>query len=99
LFGQIERGLVIQFRAKPNETANEEEQKQLDEVQRVARVIQFPTPSSTPILLTNGEALEGDIAAVVTTAKRTSKKTTSKKTTIEPPLPENFRRFRHDEDE
>lgn len=76
LFGQIERGLTIQFRAEPTEDAGEAENAALDKISRISRTIQFPQIRNEPVLLTDGEILEGDIPTVKT-SKKTSKKTTS----------------------
>jgi hypothetical protein len=72
LFGQIERGLVIQFRAEPNETASAADQKALNTVENLSRTLQFPQVKSEPMLLASGEILEGAIEI-----KKTFKKTTT----------------------
>jgi hypothetical protein len=79
LFGQIERGLTIQFRAEPKEDADEKERIALKEVDRVSHVMQFPRIEFEPLLLTQGEVLEGDLPEVtVVSRKTTTKKTTTK---------------------
>lgn len=77
LFGQIERGLVVQFRAEPKEDDSEdEEQRALENIDRLGRLLVFPKVDTAPLLLSAGEIIEGDIA--VTTSK-TTKKTTTKR--------------------
>jgi hypothetical protein len=78
LFGQIERGLIIQFRAEPSEEASEQDQKAIETVDRVTRVLHFPPPVDQPVLLTNGEVLEGDLEI-----QKVSKRVETKKTTTE----------------
>jgi hypothetical protein len=76
LFGQIERGLTVEFRAEPETDGDPEEQKTLTEISNLARVIQFPHITPEPMLLKAGEILEGDIQTV------RRKKTTTQKTTV-----------------
>jgi hypothetical protein len=75
LFGQIERGLTIQFRAQPKPDGEDPENKALEAVDQISRKIQFPQIKSTPILLTSGEILEGEIHRVT---KKSTKTTTTK---------------------
>jgi hypothetical protein len=78
LFGQIERGLTVEFRVKAN--ANEEEpdvQKSLETIETIASALKFPEVSKEPMLLGSGEVLEGELLAV-----KQSKRTTTHKTTV-----------------
>jgi hypothetical protein len=77
LFGQIERGLTIEFRAEPPKTGDAQEQKELKDISDLAHVMQFPEVPKEPMLLTNGEVIDGKIQAV-----KQSKKTTTHKTTV-----------------
>ena len=61
LFGQIERGLTIQFRVEPKENANAEEEKVFASLGQISCKLQFPTITSEPILITNGEILDDDV--------------------------------------
>jgi hypothetical protein len=82
LFGQIERGLTIQFRAEPDkDDADEGDNKAaLDTIAQISRTMKFPEIQSEPMLLTKGEILEGEIHTVkvskrtITTSKATAKK-------------------------
>ena len=58
LFGQIERGLTIQFNVEPKDDASEEEENVFTSLGQISHNLQFPTFTSEPILLTNGEVLE-----------------------------------------
>jgi hypothetical protein len=77
LFGQIERGLTVEFRAEPQKDEDSEKQKVLTEIADRARMMQFPPVVPEPLLLQSGEILEGEIQAV-----KRSKKTTTHKTTV-----------------
>lgn len=77
LFGQIERGLTVEFRAEPKKGADPETQKALADISKLARVMQFPEIVPEPMLLKSGEILEGEIQAV-----KRSKNTTTHKTTV-----------------
>jgi hypothetical protein len=77
LFGQIERGLTVEFRAQPEKDEDPEEQKSLTNISDLARKMQFPQIAPEPMLLTSGEILEGEIHTV-----KQSKKTTTQKTTV-----------------
>jgi hypothetical protein len=80
LYGQIERGLTIEFRAEPPKTGDVEQQKELKDISDLARVMQFPQPTHEPMLLKSGEIIEGEILAVKQSRKTTTQKTiTSKK--------------------
>ncbi len=79
LFGQIERGLMVEFRAEPKKDANEDETKQLKTVTEIGQQLKFPPVPSEPLLLGCGEILEGEIHRKVTKKTSTSKTVTTKK--------------------
>ena len=79
LFGQIERGLTVEFRAVPSKEEKSEEGKALANISNLSRVIQFPQIPKEPMLLSSGQILEGDIQAVKHTKKTTTHKTTTSK--------------------
>lgn len=73
LFGQIERGLTIQFRAEPKADADEADKNALEAVDRISREMQFPQIETDPMLLTTGEVLEGELPETIGAPKRTKK--------------------------
>ena len=80
MFGQIERGLTVEFRAEPEEGKDDsEEQKALKDISEIARVIQFPKVTQEPMLLNGSEILEGDIHVKHTKKTTTHKSTVTKK--------------------
>jgi len=78
LFGQIERGLKVEFRARPQKDGEAEAQKALTSISDLSRVIKFPEVAPEPMLLKSGEVIEGDIQ----TFKQSRKTTTHKTTTV-----------------
>lgn len=81
LFGQIERGLTIQFRVEPKEDVHEEERQVFTSLGQICCTLQFPTFTSEPILLTNGEVLEdneGQAATESAVSAKPSAKTSSR---------------------
>src|ERR1700733_1952336 len=76
LFGQIERGLKIDFRANSENASDEEAKKSLAEISQLSKVIKFPEIAQEPLLLQEGELLEGDIE-IKRIAKTATKKTTA----------------------
>jgi hypothetical protein len=60
LFGQIERGLTIQFRVEAKDNADENEEKVFASLKQISCKLQFPKVTNEPILLTNGEILDDD---------------------------------------
>jgi len=58
LFGQIERGLTIQFNIKEKDDATEEQKEVTTSLSEISSKLQFPVFNSEPILLANGEVLE-----------------------------------------
>jgi hypothetical protein len=82
LFGQIERGLTVEFRAEPKKGGTPEEQKVLTDISELASKMQFPEIAKEPMLLSSGEIIEGNIQAVKHSKKTTTtRKTVSKKGT------------------
>jgi len=88
LYGQIERGLTVEFRVQP-QGANEEQKKALEQLSQVAKELKFPQITAGPLLLGSGEVLEdvenggnGGIPIVRHTRRTTKTTTTTKK---EPP--------------
>lgn len=81
LFGQIERGLTVEFRSEQKSDAAPETQKQLQEISEAAKALKYPTASPEPLLLSAGNVLEdgSEELRVVSQSKRT---TTHKTTTI-----------------
>ncbi len=77
LFGQIERGLKVEFRAEPSKDGDAEQKKALTEIVNLAQVMHFPLVPQEPMLLKGGEVLEGEIHTL-----KASKKTTTQKTTV-----------------
>jgi hypothetical protein len=81
LFGQIERGLTVEFRAEPNEKEEDEtNRKALEAVSALSRKLTFPGASNEPLLLTNGEVVEGPEGGTKIFKKTTSHKSTKKET-------------------
>jgi hypothetical protein len=81
LFGQIERGLKIEFRAEPKGGGDEGNEKALESLSNLSREIQFPQIANEPMLLASGEILEGPIEGIKVSKKTATHKTTTKKET------------------
>ena len=79
LFGQIERGLTVEFHAEPKKSADENETKALNSVVEIGRQLKFPPVPNEPLLLASGEILEGEIRRTATKKTSTTKTTTTKK--------------------
>lgn len=79
LFGQIERGLTVEFRAMPKEDGDPDEQKILTDISNLSHAIEFPQVAQQPLLLKGDEVIEGEIHAVSHTKRTTTRKTISKK--------------------
>ena len=85
LFGQIERGLTVEFRANPS-GADEANKDALQQISDIGRELTFPGVAKEPLLLKSGEVIEdsteGDDEVQLRHTKKTathSKSTTSKK--------------------
>ena len=79
LFGQIERGLTLEFRVKrdgQNQDEDDEKEKMLGNIEKISSQMKFPPVAKEPMLLKSGEVLEGDVAVVKHTKKTTTHKTT-----------------------
>ena len=79
LFGQIERGLTVEFRAGPNSSADEEDAKALEIISTLGWQMHFPQIANEPMLLASAEVLEGEIRVVKQSKKTTTHKTTTSK--------------------
>jgi len=80
LFGQIERGLTIEFRAEPKPNQTEGDRKALTTISNLGQRMTFPERSQEPMLLESGQVVEGDIATFTHSTKSTThKSTTSRK--------------------
>ena len=79
LFGQIERGLTVEFHAAPKKDGDVEEQKSLTDIANLARAMHFPEVTQQPMLLQGEEVVEGEIQAVKHSKTTTRQTTTSKK--------------------
>jgi hypothetical protein len=71
LFGQIERGLTIQFRVNPKANGDKAEQDALETVTRLSREMQFPEIKNEPILVTDDQVI-GDDFDTISVPKRTT---------------------------
>jgi hypothetical protein len=75
LFGQIEQGLTIEFRAQPPTSEEAGSEGTFSAINTIANQLQFPPPAKQPLLLVGAEILEGELH------KKTYKKTTTTTTT------------------
>jgi hypothetical protein len=80
LFGQIERGLTVEFRAQPK-GSDGDTQQMLQQIAAVGSKLKFPQTTNDPLLLKAGEVLE-DVGANDEEVARHTKKTTTQKTTV-----------------
>jgi hypothetical protein len=81
LFGQIEKGLTIQFRAEPDDDAVETDKNALAAVAKMSRTMQFPEPEKGPLLLADGEDMDEDDPETITASTRRIRRTTTTTTT------------------
>lgn len=77
LFGQIERGLTVEFRAEPKPGADEPKQKSLKQIASLAKELKFPQAAKEPLVLKGGEVLEDESGAARRTRRTTGRKTTT----------------------
>jgi hypothetical protein len=89
LFGQIERGLTVEFRANFEETDGES-QVALQQIASIGKELKFPQVAIEPLLLKSGEVLE-DVEGDGTKVIRHTKKTTTEKTTTSKKAPSDDR--------
>jgi hypothetical protein len=80
LFGQIERGLTVEFRAEPKGSEGDN-QKTLQQIASVGKQLKFPEVVSEPLLLKSGEVLEDTDEGGARILKHSRKTTTEKSTT------------------
>ena len=64
---------MIEFRAEPDGSAGDGDQKAIESLATLARTMTFPQVTREPLLLDCGQVIEGDIQVF-----RQSKKTTTK---------------------
>ena len=76
LFGQIERGLVVDFRAALPKDLNSADAAVLKQIDSISQNLNYPDAAKEPLLLTSGQIIEGEIKKVVRTSKTTTTKTT-----------------------
>jgi hypothetical protein len=81
LFGQIERGLMVEFRTQPG--GKPEDADASKAITNLSKTMRFPEVAKEPLLLENGQIIEGEIQ-VKRSKKTTTKTTTSKKEPREP---------------
>jgi len=84
LFGQIERGLTVEIRAgaAADKGDGDAQKAALETISNLSKTLEFPTIAREPMLLGNGEILEGEIKTIKMSKKSTIHKTaTSKKET------------------
>lgn len=62
LFGQIERGLTIEIHIREDAKVDEDSRQEMRAIADVAQKMHFPADSKEPILLTDGEVLEGELS-------------------------------------
>ena len=84
LFGQIERGLTVEFRAQP-QGSNDENQQTLQQIAGLANQLKFPQITNEPLLLKAGEVLEDSDGGIHLKQERKApdQKTSTSKTTKE----------------
>jgi hypothetical protein len=79
LFGQIERGLTIEFRARPEKGQGGEVQEALQNISDLGKGIEFPEVAKEPLLIESGQVIEGELQASKHSKKTTRTTTTSAK--------------------
>jgi hypothetical protein len=81
LFGQIERGLTVEFRTN-TKTEDAEAKKNLELIDNLAKKLAFPEPARQPLLLQDNAVVDGDDGTLlVQESKKTARRitTTAKK--------------------
>ena len=77
LFGQIERGLTVEFRAKAGADDDEtNDKKMLENIENLAGKMKVPEIAKEPMLLGSGEVHEGEILKATRARKTTTHRTT-----------------------
>ena len=78
LFGQIEQGLAVRFRASTESDAAPDDEPALRNLAELGRTMEFPTPSDEPLLLSPSEVLEDEaeppLAAAPNPVKKAAKR-------------------------
>jgi hypothetical protein len=90
LFGQLERGLIVEIRVEPAGPKDKDSaDPNLEGLRLLSRTLQFPPVSNEPVLLTNGDIdePEPEFAIKRTSTRRESKGTTSKRTSMKQDVP------------
>jgi hypothetical protein len=78
LFGQIERGLIVEIRMHESANADKSNAAEVQAIADLTKQFIFPIVAVEPLLLTSNEILEGDVSRKTLTTKKT---TTQKKST------------------
>ena len=79
LFGQIEQGLTIEFRAASIKDQESAQGKALANIADLGRAIKFPEIAKEPMLLSRGDLIEGEIQSFKHSRKTQTKTTTTSK--------------------
>ncbi len=82
LFGQLERGLVVEIRVNPAATKSDEANEDINTLRTLSSILQFPAMNSDPVLLTSiGDGdFDVDLDTSSSTLKTTKHRTSTKKT-------------------
>jgi hypothetical protein len=80
LYGQIERGLSVHFRANPKD-GDEDEGKlaSLNQINAIAHKLHYPPPAKEPLLLTESQILDGENSIVEFVSVKKTTRTTREK--------------------
>jgi hypothetical protein len=81
LFGQIERGLSVEFHTNPKSGTQESGQNNLEQIADLTKKLKFPEIANEPLLLGSGEILEDSAEGDVQVIRQTKKVATHKTTT------------------
>jgi hypothetical protein len=81
LFGQIERGLAVEFHAQAQQNdPDEANRKALEGVSALGREMRFPAVTDAPLLLTDGAVVDGPVESVKVVQRTTTRRSTRKET-------------------
>lgn len=79
LYGQIERGLSVHFRANPKDE-DENTLASLEKINTIAHRLHYPAPAKEPLLLAESQILDGENSSVqFLSVKKTTRTTTEKR--------------------
>jgi hypothetical protein len=82
LFGQVERGLVVEVRVSPPTASSGESDPNFDRLKVLSQTMQFPPMTHEPVLVPSGDLLDDNgSATVISHRKKTSTKTSTTKKT------------------